>query len=607
MKKIILIIILFLGLVCINNSFAADLTISTSQTFASLDGSASDDDSTINGVLTVNGNLTIANGGSITCDDPQDNSGIGGCPISVSVSGNLIVQTGGSIHAENRSDGGSGGNITITAGGNVTIESNGINSSSRTTMAGSGNGGNISITASGSIDVQSGSIIAANSAGGGRAGDISITANGPINADGLIASGPSTTVLATKLTDFVLQRGNTTQQGGKITITSNTNNTPGITVSTTGVIVSQGEDPGADQVKLAACGITLNGLVASVAHKSNATNATPPVVILQSGTDIVVNGQDLGNTGTNQGCIRADYVIGEAYKAIKVDMFAMDNITVNGPAAGLIYAVTSNGGTATNQQSGTITAISVAGGITASGKALQAASITSAGNPNSGSIGGKINLDAKLDINLSGGSIDARGATTGGGPQDGGDVIIRSYSGSIVSDTTSVIDVTDGVTNLGTVTLTACNTIGFPPGNIYITSGTPTKTTGVCSPAAPTLPSGVTLPNCEPTLVTLSSFSATPSSREVVIEWTTEAEIDNVGFNIYRAESRDGEYIQINDTLIIGQGTATQGAVYHFNDTEVQNRLIYYYKLEDIDLNGNATMHGPVRATPRWIYGIFGE
>ena len=27
-------------------------------------------------------------------------------------------------------------------------------------------------------------------------------------------------------------------------------------------------------------------------------------------------------------------------------------------------------------------------------------------------------------------------------------------------------------------------------------------------------------------------------------------------------------------------------------------------KLEDIDLNGNSTLHGPVNATPRWVYGI---
>jgi len=36
----------------------------------------------------------------------------------------------------------------------------------------------------------------------------------------------------------------------------------------------------------------------------------------------------------------------------------------------------------------------------------------------------------------------------------------------------------------------------------------------------------------------------------------------------------------------------------------VQNRKTYYYKLEDIDLNGTSTMHEPVSATPRLIYGV---
>ncbi len=86
----------------------------------------------------------------------------------------------------------------------------------------------------------------------------------------------------------------------------------------------------------------------------------------------------------------------------------------------------------------------------------------------------------------------------------------------------------------------------------------------------------------------------------------TESEIDNAGFNIYRSETEDGEYIKINDSLIPAQGSSTQGASYEFTDTDVKNRKTYYYKLEDIDLNGTSTMHGPVSATPRWFLGILG-
>jgi hypothetical protein len=109
-----------------------------------------------------------------------------------------------------------------------------------------------------------------------------------------------------------------------------------------------------------------------------------------------------------------------------------------------------------------------------------------------------------------------------------------------------------------------------------------------------------------PTLVELSSFSAAPGNGSVTLNWVTETEIDNAGFNILRATSENGEYVQINTSLIASKSGATQGASYQFIDNNVQNRKTYYYKLEDMDLNGTSTMHGPKSATPMWILGIFG-
>jgi hypothetical protein len=107
-----------------------------------------------------------------------------------------------------------------------------------------------------------------------------------------------------------------------------------------------------------------------------------------------------------------------------------------------------------------------------------------------------------------------------------------------------------------------------------------------------------------PTVINLSTFTATPKASKVILQWSTESEIDNAGFNLYRSESENGEYIEINESLIPAQGSSTQGARYEFIDNDVQNRKTYYYKLEDIDLNGQSTMHGPVSATPRLIYGV---
>jgi len=109
---------------------------------------------------------------------------------------------------------------------------------------------------------------------------------------------------------------------------------------------------------------------------------------------------------------------------------------------------------------------------------------------------------------------------------------------------------------------------------------------------------------CTPTVIELASFEAIPEHKKVVLKWTTESEIQTAGFNIYRAKTATGAYLKINDSLIPAKGSGSQGASYEFVDTDVKNNKTYYYKLEDLDLNGNSTMHGPVDATPRMIHGI---
>ena len=108
-----------------------------------------------------------------------------------------------------------------------------------------------------------------------------------------------------------------------------------------------------------------------------------------------------------------------------------------------------------------------------------------------------------------------------------------------------------------------------------------------------------------PTVIELSSFSASPRAGKIILNWSTESEIENAGFNIYRAEKKDGAYIKLNDSLVPAEGISTEGASYEFIDTNVQNRKIYYYKLEDIDISGTSTMHGPVSVTPRLLFRFF--
>ena len=107
---------------------------------------------------------------------------------------------------------------------------------------------------------------------------------------------------------------------------------------------------------------------------------------------------------------------------------------------------------------------------------------------------------------------------------------------------------------------------------------------------------------CEnPTVITLTSFKADSLLWKVLIRWSTASEIETEGFNLYRAEDADGDYEQINGALIPGRGSAAEGAHYRFVDDDVERRNTYYYLLEDVDTDGQATLHGPVKVTSRLI------
>ncbi|MCP4714461.1 MAG: hypothetical protein GY868_05030, partial [Deltaproteobacteria bacterium] len=108
----------------------------------------------------------------------------------------------------------------------------------------------------------------------------------------------------------------------------------------------------------------------------------------------------------------------------------------------------------------------------------------------------------------------------------------------------------------------------------------------------------------EPSSIALTKFEAVPGNHTVTIAWKTGDEQDNMGFNIYRAESKTGTYTKINNAIIPTTGLYFRGTSYRFIDDDLRNRTAYYYKLEDIDSNGVSTQHGPVSAMPRLIYRL---
>ncbi len=94
----------------------------------------------------------------------------------------------------------------------------------------------------------------------------------------------------------------------------------------------------------------------------------------------------------------------------------------------------------------------------------------------------------------------------------------------------------------------------------------------------------------EPTAITLATLDAAETAEGTEISWSTAAEIDNAGFNIYSGPSINGPWRKLNSELIPAQGSPSDSTEYTFLD---RSRATFY-RLEDVDTNGNATQHGPV-------------
>jgi hypothetical protein len=102
----------------------------------------------------------------------------------------------------------------------------------------------------------------------------------------------------------------------------------------------------------------------------------------------------------------------------------------------------------------------------------------------------------------------------------------------------------------------------------------------------------------DPTAVELASFTATPDRSAILVAWETVSEVDNRGFNLYRASSVDGVRTQLNAALIPSQlpPGSPEGAAYQWVDESIRSGITYYYWLEDVDVYGVKTIHGPVSA-----------
>lgn len=105
-----------------------------------------------------------------------------------------------------------------------------------------------------------------------------------------------------------------------------------------------------------------------------------------------------------------------------------------------------------------------------------------------------------------------------------------------------------------------------------------------------------------PTPVELSTFTAIYEGVPK-LQWTTQSESNNQGWNIYRGESEDAvleqNWIVINpSSLIEGAGTSAEERNYVYADQfDVDVNTTYFYLLESQDFSGVTQLYGPIPLT----------
>ncbi len=95
--------------------------------------------------------------------------------------------------------------------------------------------------------------------------------------------------------------------------------------------------------------------------------------------------------------------------------------------------------------------------------------------------------------------------------------------------------------------------------------------------------------------VTLSYFQAENTDAGVVLKWTTESEVDNAGFYIYRSPTKGDEFKVVNPIMIRGAGTTGERNEYTWTDTTAKPNTVYYYRIEDVSHAGEREKLATVR------------
>lgn len=93
--------------------------------------------------------------------------------------------------------------------------------------------------------------------------------------------------------------------------------------------------------------------------------------------------------------------------------------------------------------------------------------------------------------------------------------------------------------------------------------------------------------------VSLSTYTARQFNKNILLEWTTESEVDNLGFIIER-KTQETEWTEIasylTDGSLSGAGSTSSKTDYQFTDTNFESNRTYFYRLSNVSINNKCTV-----------------
>jgi hypothetical protein len=89
--------------------------------------------------------------------------------------------------------------------------------------------------------------------------------------------------------------------------------------------------------------------------------------------------------------------------------------------------------------------------------------------------------------------------------------------------------------------------------------------------------------------VFLASFQANPGVDQINLEWVTHSEVDNWEWIVYRREEGEEQFREL--TRLPGNGTTNSSTYYTLSDSDVLPGIVYYYRLANVDFNGQVNYY----------------